>query len=227
MIQGKKPTGTIAIMGGVPAIQTEFVWSFTQMIQYNSEYLCEPNQSILYLKASISFHAAARNSLVDQMKGDWLLMLDTDHQFDPDIAARMVHKMNKYNLPVLTGIYQHKSPPHSPVLYNWNKDQTSFEAMGDWDRPEGEYFIPVASAGAGCLMVRRWVFDKIREELNESPFDIIHPFGEDHSFFMRLKKIGVQAYCDPSIECYHLGVRPIRLTDYQKEKVVISKEKST
>ena len=30
--------------------------------------------------------------------------------------------------------------------------------------------------------------------LKENPFDIIPPYGEDHSFFMRLKKLGIKAY---------------------------------
>lgn len=225
MLLGKKPIGTIAYMGGLMAVPEQFMWSYGQMIQYNADYLVEPNECVYYIRSTISFHAAARNNVVDQMKGDWLLMLDTDHVFDPDIAARMVHRMERDNLEVLTALYQHKSPPYSPVLYRHGND--AFQALGDWDKFDEQYYIPIGSSGAGCLMVKRSVFDRIKNKLKESPFDIIHPLGEDHSFFKRLYKLGIKAFCDPSIECHHLQVKPIALQDYKVEEMVLSDKYQT
>lgn len=219
---GKKPIGTIAYMGGVMAVPEPFAWSWGQMVQYNAEYLCEPNECVHYCRATISIHSAARNSIVQQFKGDWLLMLDTDHVFDPDIAARMVFKMNKYHMDVLSGIYHYKSPPYAPVLYTWAEDGERMQILGDWERPDPPYFIPVAAAGAGCLMVRRSVFQCIKEELKEEPFDITPPFGEDMSFFRRLKKLGIQAYCDPALECNHLRLHPVSSKDYNPAEQAIN-----
>ena len=223
MLIGKKIIGTIGYMGGVMALPSPFVWSWTQMIEYNNDYLLEPNQQILYTKSDNSYHAFARNNLVKQIRGDFLLMLDTDHQFEPDLAARMLYIMNEANIDVLVGIYQYKGKPYSPKIYHWSKDGKAIEAIGDWDKPKGRYLIPIGSAGAGCLLVKKSVYEKIKEKLKEDPFDIIHPFSEDNSFFIRLKKLGIKAYCDPSIEYHHLEYRALSLKDYKKDTLDLKK----
>ena len=82
---------------------------------------------------------------------------------------------------------------------------------------------PNASAGAGCLLVRKSVYDRCKKELKENPFDITHPYGEDHSFFLRLKRLGIQAYCDPLITLNHLRYDPISMDSYAKDDVLIHK----
>lgn len=229
MLYGKKPLGTIGYLGGLMALAEPFCWSFSQMIQYNNDYVCMENESIHYNRAMISFHAAARNYLVDNMLGDWLLQLDTDVTFDPDLLARMLMVFNRpidtgQQIDVLAGLYQHKAAPHHPVIYTWTEDKKNLVHLGDWEKyDEGHFVIPIASAGAGALLVRRTVFDRIKKELKESPFDITHPYGEDHSFFLRLNKLGIKAYCDPLITVNHLRLDPITMDDYQRDDVVIDR----
>lgn len=211
MLLGKKPIGTIAYLGGVPAVLEEFCFSFAQMMQYNAEFLCGPNEYIHLDRAKVSFHAFARNRLADNMRGDWLLMLDTDHQFEPDLCHRLLDRMDRCNVDVIAGVYAYKNPPHLPTLYHWNEND-GLEQIGKW---EGRATLfECGSAGAGALMVRRKVFDRIEEELKEGPFSVIHPWGEDHSFFSRLKKLGIKAYFDPRIEAKHLAVKPVSIHDY-------------
>lgn len=161
MLIGKKTIGTIAYMGGVMALPEPFVWSWTQMIQYNSEFLENEQERIHYNRATVSYHSFARNSLVDSMQGDWLLMLDTDHQFEPDIALRMLNKMNTYNIDVLAAPYLYKSSPHPPVLYGYDTKKKEKYIIADWDKENNPEIMPIYGAGAGCLMVRKKVFDEI------------------------------------------------------------------
>ena len=222
MLNGNHPLGTVGIMGGVPFVHTEFAWSLAQLVQYTNEYVCGPGEFVHWTKASLSYHSAARNQLADTMLGDWLLMLDADLAFEPDLLARLLRTFNTENqLDVLTGLYHFKSPPHPPVLYTASASPDAFDLMGDWDRLDGKYLVPVASAGAGCLLVRRAVFERIRHELKESPFNILAPLGEDHSFFKRLERLGIKAYCDPVIECFHLRTQPISAADYDREAVLL------
>jgi glycosyltransferase involved in cell wall biosynthesis len=215
-----KTIGTIGYMGGILSVPEPFCWSWTQMIQYNKEYLATPGQDVFYTRATISFHVAARNYLVDNMMGDWLLMLDTDHVFEPDIAVRMLHMMNKHDVDVLTGLYQFRNAPHSPVLFTISDDGKTLSAIGDWD--PGVELLQVGSAGGGCLMVRRKVYDRIRDELKCGPFDISYPFSEDHSFFFRLNTLGIKAYCALNIKANHLGYKEIGLDDYDKSILAMS-----
>ena len=138
-------------------------------------------------------------------------MLDTDHEFEPDLLARMLHRMHKHNLDVLTGLYRFKHPPHGPVLYA-RPPSGILSPITRW--PKGDVF-PVAAAGAGCLLVRARVFDHLIEQIGCGPFDRLPDLSEDHSFFRRLEKAGIQAWCDPRIECHHLRVVPVTETDHE------------
>lgn len=222
MLMGKKVIGTIAYMGGVMTVPEVFCKAWGNMIQYNNDYLCEPNESISYDSVGVSYHSYARNCLVEKMRGDWLLMLDTDISFEPDIAARLLYRLNRYNIDVLTSLYQYKAPPHSPVVYAWEEKIKSYAPIGSWDS-DADIF-EIGSAGAGCLLVRRKVFERIRQT-KEGPFDILPPYSEDHSFFERLRKLDIKAYCCPHIEVNHLKVHPLSLEDYRRNDVDLSERK--
>jgi len=209
----KRSIGTIGVMGGVHSVPSEFCESLARMVAYNYEYLLQP-QEIIHLppKPPVSYHAHARNMMAASFLGDWLFMIDSDHQFEPDLLARMLALFNMANLDVLTGLYQLKAPPYLPCIYQWNEDTQGFLFVAGWDK--GATLIPVDCAGAGCLMVRRRVFDRIRNDLGENPFDVMSPWSEDFSFFVRLKKLGIKSFCAPQIESNHLISKAITIADY-------------
>lgn len=221
MLIGRSTIGTVAYLGGILAIPEPFVKAWGDMIQYNSEYLVGATERILYTRSTVSYHAFARNSLVEQMKGDWLFMLDTDILFEPDILARMLHKMNKYDVKVLAGMYPYKSYPHAPVMYGKDPKKKKTFVLGDWDRTIE--IMQIHSAGAGCLLIHKSVIEKI-QETKEQPFDIVEPFSEDISFFRRLEKLGIKAYTAPDIELKHLTYKELSVQkDYPKDDMLIGK----
>jgi hypothetical protein len=211
-LTGRKAIGTAAYMGGVPAVLEPFCWAWGQMVQYNAMYVCQANEYVHLDRAKISFHSWARNDLVDRFLGDWLFMLDTDHQPEPDILARLLHRMNEYDLDVIVGIYQYRYPPHPPVLYGWNSGKLA--RLGKWN--EDAPVQTIGGAGAGCLLVQRQVFDRIKNELHEQPFDVIGQGGEDLAFFDRLKRLNIKAYFDCGVECPHLTIKPVTLKDFKR-----------
>lgn len=215
MLLGNKSIGTVAYMGGLPAILESFCWAWGQMVAFNAEWVGEGTY-VHYERSTYSDHAPARNALATRFLGDWLIQLDTDHVFEPDIVQRLVYTADKLGIDVLSGIYQMKSPPHLPVIYQWvgPEDSPGLQPMAMWD--EKLKVVEIGSAGGGCLFVRRSVFDQITSELKEEPFDRIHPFSEDHSFFIRLKKLGIKAYAALNIECNHLKVTSIGFQDLPK-----------
>ena len=209
---GKRTLGTIGLMGGIHSNHVEFTWSLAQMLQYTNEYVCAPGEIVHLVKADLSFHAAARNQMVKEMLGDWLLQLDMDHAFAPDFLARMLYVMNTYELDVLTGMYHYRLAPFGPEVYYWSDKHAGFKQIADWDKKATIFRID--SAGGGCLLVRRSVYDRIYKELKEEPFSITPPFSEDHSFFVRLKKLGIKSFCAPKIQYAHLMTKPITSEDY-------------
>jgi hypothetical protein len=214
MLVARRPLGTVAYLGGVPALYEEFSWAWSQIIQYNYEYLCSSNTRIHYDRSKVSYHVTARNELCQSMLGDWLLMLDTDHIPPPDIVARMLHIYYKYKLDVLVGLYQIKKWPYPPLLYMYNEELNSHELIAPVTLPDGLEIFKIDAAGGGCLLIKRQVIFDMITKLEEKPFDVILPFSEDLSFFRRLAKLGVSAYCCPAIENPHIYVGTITMENY-------------
>ena len=209
MLSRKKTIGTVGYMGGIMALPEPFVYSWTQMLQFNQDALCQEDEQIHYTRTKYSLHSAARNDLAENMKGDWLLQLDTDLVFDPDLCARMVRVMNLYDLDILTGVYAYKAHPGVPTIYHFNeKTQHHDPIQIPVDVVDTEIF-EVDSAGGGLLLVRRRVFERIIKELRQPPFEMIPPCGEDHSFFMRARKVGFKAYCAWKVQAAHLGFKEV------------------
>lgn len=211
MIFTKRCIGTIAYLGGLPAVLEPFCWAWGQMIQYNTEYLCAPGEYVHYDKATVSFHSFARNSLTERFLGDWLLMMDTDHAPDPDLAVRLVSLLHRAEVDVIAGVYCHRAGPRSPVLYQWGDD--GLQPIADWDR--SAKLVQVGSAGAGALLVKRSAYDRIREKFKCGPFDIDWPLGEDHSFAKRLRELNIPMYAAMHIESPHLEVKGFGLDTYE------------
>lgn len=225
MMFGVKPAGTVAYMGGVWALPEDFTWSWGQMIQHNQEYVVKDNEYIYYDRARVSFHSFARNHIVSRMQGDWLLQLDTDIRFEPDLLARILQRIERYedmDVQVLSGVYVAKGPPHHPIVYT--KKDDGFAPIGQWGNEDSQcsdepQLYEIAGAGGGVLWIKHDVFNKIYDELKEEPFSIIPPFSEDLSFFKRLEKLKIKAYFDPSIQVEHLGVRGYTLSDLDTKRI--------
>lgn len=226
MLLGRKAIGTVSYMGGLPALLEKFCWSWGQMLQFNAETFSEGTDYIHYMRSTISDHAPARNNLAAKFLGDWLVMLDTDHEFDPDVVARLVRLADTYEIDVLSGVYQMKNPPHVPVLFQWVKlaegnEELGLQPMVAWDKRAK--ILQIGSAGGGCLFIRRKVFDAIATEWpNEGAFDKINPFSEDHSFFIRCRKLGIKAYAAMDVHCNHLRVVPVTLDDLHADELQTS-----
>jgi hypothetical protein len=203
--------GTVAYVASAPFTQERFCFSYAQMVGYNTSHIDTQDRKIYYDRQQISWLPRGRNDIVKSMRGEWVFMLDADLEFDPDVLERMLHIMEKYDTPVLTGLYVHKKYPHFPVLYSHNDQRGVYEIIAKWD--EGAEFFQVDAAGAGCLLIKKFVFDLIWEKLNQDPFDVMNKNGEDMSFFNRLREIGVGVYCAPQVRFSHLAINPLEYDD--------------
>ena len=211
---GRKAIGTVAYMGGVPAVLEPFCWSWGQMVQHNQELFVEGSGYVHYDRAAISDHAPARNSLVARFLGDWLVQMDTDHRFDPDIVARLVRTADLYGLDVLSAVYLQKNAPHLPVVYQWVQTDglPILQPIARW--PDEAEVLQIGSAGGGCLFVRRSVYDRLAEAYpGQGAFDRIHPFSEDHSFFVRCREQGIKCYAAMRVQSEHLRVASVTYSD--------------
>jgi GT2 family glycosyltransferase len=189
---------------------------------YSNEFCCRPEQYIHLDRSISSDRSGSRNVISERILGDWVFFTDSDHKFEPDLLARMLSIFNQFRpdgnrIDVLTGVYRYRVPPHLPVLYHYDADTDRHFHVAelDWSQPVME----IPCAGAGCLLIRRSVFQRIRDELKEKPFDEKPPLSEDFSFFQRLRQLGIKSYVAPQIKSDHLLVKPVTDEDYKREEV--------
>lgn len=208
----KKAIGTVSRMYST-APGEYFLNAWEKLILFNREFL-ENDGYIHYNKATVSYHELGRTEIVNDMRGDWILMLDTDHMFAPDLLDRMLFLMNKHNIPVLSGLYQYKKPPHGIVANVWvssDKEDKNLTPILDWDRTQE--IIQIGACGGGVLLIKREVFKKINEA-GYSPFTKVDGLSEDYSFCYRCKQLDIPIHLAPKIQSHHVIEVPLFLEDY-------------
>ena len=198
--------GTICYICTIPMLYEPFVSAMVQMVQYTAYN----GPHIYYNRSTVGSQADARNTLVDEIQGDWLLMLDTDMVFTPSIVVDLLEIADKNKIDVLTGLYYQRRAPYYPLAYRQVNEKFLTIDPSESEHP----VIPIDGAGGGCLFVRRKVFDRIKNELKEKPFTIIGSLGEDLSVFSRLKKLEIHVYLAKDIKLEHLTLQGITRKDY-------------
>ena len=84
---------------------------------------------------------------------------DDDHVFPPDVTIALLDK----NVDVVVPLYAQRQPPFNPCIYKSENEDGSYNGYG-WVDLEGlDGLLPIASAGAGGLLVRRRVLEAIPE----------------------------------------------------------------
>jgi len=165
----------------------------------------------------------ARNKLAEQFlatDSEWLLMLDTDMGFPPDLPSRLLQTADPELRPVVGalcfGMTQAKGVFPTAYLLKegrfWMLDTL----------PEEPF--QVDGTGAAVLLIHRTVFDRITE--TEWPvrwFDRLYlgaePVGEDLSFCLRCKAAGVPVWIDPRIPIQHYKLHvPLNRAAWESQK---------
>ncbi len=195
----------------------QFSDSVVRMALHTQACCCDPNEFIDYDGATVSYHSLARNELVKKFldgSGQWLLMLDTDHCFAPDLLSRLLYMARKHECQVLSGLYLRKYFPHDPVANLWYPDQEGFGALTSWD-PTVEV-MECGPCGGGVLLMHREVLEKVNVASGGGAFSEAPGLSEDYSFFKRCKDLGIKTYLAPNIEAHHLevGRRSLHAADY-------------
>ena len=144
-------------------------------------------------------------------EADYLLWLDTDMTFPPDMIARMLAHFDEIEtLEAVTGLYTWKKPPFLPHVYTHLLENGKFSVAGGFPLKEP---FKVAAAGYGCLMIKAHCYpDAIRPwfEMKVENDEIV--YGEDLYYFKKVNPISM--ICDPTISCGHLTENSFDINAY-------------
>jgi hypothetical protein len=118
-----------------------------------------------------------RNEIVSTFQGDWLLMIDDDQLFTPDLAMRLLRRLDQPRVDVVVPLILRRGPPHEPVLELLPTGATELVRVKLTDESG---LLPVYAAGTGIVLIRRRVFERIGE-----PWFERHPQVEQRLLLLR------------------------------------------
>jgi len=146
-----------------------------------------------------------------------LFLLDSDLEPPLDCIERLL----ALNAPLAGGCY----PVFMLQGLRWallNADSDRLYRLLEWLPSQDEPF-EVDAGGAGCLLIRRDVFDKVKWPwFKWVEFEDGRQESEDVFFFRKCNEAGYRVIIDPQIICNHF--KKINITDLMRMKMSARKE---
>jgi GT2 family glycosyltransferase len=172
---------------------------------YSLTQLEKPEGCSLTMKSGALIYAARDSMAITAIQNeyDYVFWMDSDMQFPADALTRLLRVMTEKDLDIVTGLYFRRIPPYSPVLFDKleingvEADYSEFQSI-----PDG--LFEVGGCGFGCVLMKTDVFFDVQSKF-EQMFSPIGRNGEDVAFCWRARQCGYKIWCDPSVECGHVG----------------------
>ena len=165
---------------------------------------------VQYICAAGSLVYESRNRLAQYAINDgfdYVLFLDSDMTFEPDILIRLVESIEGRDF--VTGLcFSRHAPRYRPCIYKrlgYEIDQNEMRLIDEtyYEYPEGEIF-EVEGSGMACALIRTKVLETVLKQKG-LPFSPIIGFGEDLSFCIKARQCGFRLYCNSDIRIGHVG----------------------
>ena len=149
----------------------------------------------------------ARNDLVKDLKGDWLLFIDADMKFNTDA----LNKLLAHNLDIVGGLCFRRVPPFNPTIYKRMEGHMKWQWQENY--PKNSLF-EVDATGSAFLLIKRKVFESIPYPWYEYKKEL----SEDLLFCHKAKEAGFKIWIDSNVKIGHLGMMPIDEDYFEKYK---------
>ena len=162
---------------------------------------------------------------------DYLFFVDADMGLPENTLERLLSVAHVDERPIVAGLCfgQQESGFNDadystrfrcfPTVNMWNVEDgevVSFSIIADYPR---DSVIRIDSTGAACVLIHRTVLEKMRAEFGDRWFTPIPhkgsggQFGEDTSFFLRCRELGVPVHMDTSVKTSHDKGDSVYLTE--------------
>lgn len=165
----------------------------------------------------------ARNNLAEaflQTKAEWAFWVDSDQTIPHDTITELLRVAKEKKASIVSGIYYQRLGNHLPVLWARDCELESGISLDGSERAKknkyvGNFMIPgpeckepfrVHSAGFGCILVHRNVFEVLAKPWFKSE---PHVYSEDFYFLVNAKEKGFETWVVPTLEVGHIGEAPV------------------
>lgn len=154
------------------------------------------------------------------MEADYILWLDSDMVFAPDVLERMMKVLDENDdIDIISGLYCRRATPFTPVAFDkleiGEDGNLVFEDMKEI--PDG--LKEVAGVGFGCVLMKTDCIFDMANEHKGAWFTPMANAGEDCAFCIRAREYGYKIYLDPSIEFGHMGYAAVTRGFYEATKL--------
>lgn len=145
----------------------------------------------------------SRNNIVNLAK-----KINCDHIFfvDSDILVEegQLDRLLSHNKEVVSGVYYKRVPYYEPL-----PRRKVAENLYVPIEIEGNDIIEIDGTGMGCLLINMEIFDRIQYPWFEFKYNNMNgkwgQLSEDLYLCQKLQNIGIKIYCDPTVQCSHIG----------------------
>jgi len=179
--------------------------------------------------------SAPRNSLVRKFlaygKADWMLMLDSDMTFQPDLMERLLEFADPETAPIVGGLcfgFDDKANIQ-PTLFGLVGDESNPQVIRYHEWPPDSMF-QVAATGTACLLIHKSVFERVRDVqlpnrggrpgfndafpwFQETDHDG-GPVSEDITFCWRVGLLGIPIFVNTAVQLGHIKDRELTMDAY-------------
>jgi len=145
------------------------------------------------------------------MEPDAILFLDDDQVYPKETPEILLNHLDSGKL-IAAGVTPRKETCE-PMLWSYNEDtDKKVELWSDFRGNEG--VIKIDGLGLGGVMIHPSVFYRLDYpffKIQDAPMYQRH--GEDITFFIKCKKVGIDVWVDLDLQFGHMVMREVRIGD--------------
>jgi glycosyltransferase involved in cell wall biosynthesis len=227
-VQFSECMGTVAMVTrDKVAAQTAISWLMTDLTwlkpgQFHKRYIVQGN--------ILTFQ---RNQCINDMRGDWILFIDSDMVWQPEAMRVLIETQAKFDLDIVGGLCFQRGDPYQPTMYRFaaptELDRKGYTFIERWPADSA---VEVDATGMAFCLIHRRVFDRIMQHRLGIPFPSDEerkgqtpiPFfrwegilGEDFLFCKEAKEAGCRIFVDTSVKVGHIGDQIITEETFLRE----------
>lgn len=174
--------------------------------------------------------SGARNKLVakfldENPAADWLLFIDSDMYFEPDLIDGLLANASPDRAPVVGALcFGINDGVLFPTIYNLAQDEGRILTVRHQGSIPPDTMLQVAATGAACLLIHRSVLEAIRERGFNRTFPWFQetelsgrPCGEDITFCLRAGQLGYPVHVFTAVEAKHHKSTILDLATYERQ----------